>query len=81
MKFLRIPAVCGTLRPTKSWIKTGSEEIWAVQKKHIRKLCTEFLENKIIWADFLVQFPQTTAFQTYFLEQIIIHTLVQDGAV
>ena len=58
-----------------------SEEIWAVQKKHIRKLCTEFLENKIIWADFLVQFPQTTAFQTYFLEQIIIHTLVQDGAV
>ena len=35
---LRIPAVCGMSRPTKSWTRTVFAEIWAVPKRLIRKL-------------------------------------------
>ncbi len=36
-KFLPTPAVSGTARPTKSWIRTVSAEIWAMLRMPTRK--------------------------------------------
>ena len=39
-KSRRIPAVSGTARPAKSWIRIASAAIWAMWRTRIRKSCT-----------------------------------------